>query len=633
MKSRLLLPEGSKTLLLGNEAIARGVIEAGVGVASAYPGTPSTEIVETLASVAKDVGMYVEWSVNEKVAFELAYAAAMCNVRALVAMKHVGLNVAADPLMSSAYTGVNGGFVIVSAEDPFMWSSQNEQDNRYYGLHAYIPVFEAYSPGEAKDIIRDLFDLSEKIKHPVIFRSTTRLAHCRGPVVYGPIRKPVIKGKFERNPEKWTLVPTYARLRRLELIKKWENIKKEMDNWRYNQFIDNDSEYSIIAVGMGYGFVVDILKSLKIENKVNVLKISSSVPIPVELTKKVLEKSSKVLIVEELEPIVELQVKSLAQDLGVNVKIHGKDLIPVYYELTLNRVSQAIAKFMGLNVTLPEGVSVEEKIPPRPPTFCPGCPHRATFYELKKAIMSLKVNAIYSGDIGCYALAVLPPYRMQDVLIEMGGSIGTANGFAHVVDDLIVATIGDSTFYHAGIPPLINAIYNNAPMLVLVLDNRVTAMTGHQPHPGTGIRATGEPAPVVDIEAICKSLGVEYVKTLDPYNVKGSIEEITKAIKYVIEKKKPAVIIMKRACALVVSSMARRRGVEKPLYRVDPDKCRACKICYEVFGCPAISPREDGKASIDPILCTGCGVCAQICPFNAIVQERKPTPEWEKLWF
>lgn len=627
--------EGEIVFLLGNEAIARGALEAGVGFVSAYPGTPSTEIVETLASVAKDVGFYVEWSVNEKVAFEAAYAAAMSGVRSLTAMKHVGVNVAADPLMSSAYTGVKGGFIIVSADDPGMWSSQNEQDNRYYGVHAFIPVFESYVPQEAKDVVRDLFDFSEKLRHPIIFRSTTRLSHSRGPVKLGPLRKPVINGVFIKDPSRWTLIPQYARKLRQELLEKWAKIKEEVNRWPYNKFTDNNSEYTIIASGIAYGYVIDALKERDLEDKVNIVKLSSIIPLPEKLVVKALEKSSKVLVVEELEPIIEVEIKKLVYEHGLanKIKVYGKDLIPQASELTLDRVLKAITKFLNIEYNEPEPVKIDVSIPPRPPTFCPGCPHRSTFYLLKKAVNTLRLKPIYSGDIGCYSLAVLPPFEEQDIIIEMGGSIGAANGLAHTVDQPVIAIIGDSTFFHAGIPGLINAVYNNAPMLVLVLDNRITAMTGHQPHPGTGITATGEQAKIIDPAEIARAIGVEFVATVDPYNVNETYETLVNALKYVVEKKRTALVVLKRACSLMINTLARRKGIRAPYYEVLEDKCKACGICYDYFGCPAIIPLDNGKARIEPEMCTGCGVCARICPFNAIILRREPDKEWYKLWF
>ncbi len=636
MPKPLLGGEGEKVFLLGNEAIARGALEAGVGFVAAYPGTPSTEIVEALASVAKDLGIHVEWSSNEKVAFEAAYGAAMAGVRSLTAMKHVGVNVAADPLMSSAYTGVKGGFVIVSADDPGMWSSQNEQDNRYYGLHAFIPVFEAYCPQEAKDVVRDLFDFSEKMGHPVIFRSTTRLSHSRGIVRLGKLPRPKTKGVFEKNPAKWTLIPQYARKHRVRLLEKWERIKKELATWPYNRFISNDSKYTIIAPGIAYGYVVDELRTLGVEHKVNVLKLSSTVPLPEDMIVKVLEVSEKILVVEELEPIVEVEVKRIAYDHGLasNVEIHGKDYIPQYSELTPNRVRTAIAKFIGLSVPEYSPVKLSGlEIPPRPPTFCPGCPHRSTFYLLKKAVNSLRLKPIYSGDIGCYSLAVLPPFEEQDIIIEMGGSIGAANGLAHVVDQPVIAIIGDSTFFHAGLPGMINSIYNDAPMLILVLDNRITAMTGHQPHPGTGMKATGEKARIIDIASIARASGVEYVDVIDPYDVSDAYVRLRKALEYVVNEKKTALVVAKRACSLLVHSMALRKGIVTPLYIVDEDKCTGCGVCYDFFGCPAIVPLSNGKAKIDPAMCTGCGVCAQICPFKAIRIIREGDKSWKELWF
>ncbi len=634
MAKPILEKEGKTVFLLGNEAIARGAIEGGVGFVSAYPGTPSTEIVETLAAVAKDVGFYVEWSANEKVAFEAAYGAAMSGIRSLTAMKHVGVNVAADPLMSSAYTGVKGGFIIVSADDPGMWSSQNEQDNRYYGLHAFIPIFEAYNPNEAKETVRMLFEFSEKFEHPVIFRSTTRLSHSRGPVRLGRIPPRKTKGLFEKKPDRWTLIPAYSRKLRRKLVEKWEQMREELNKWPFNKFFNKDSKYTIIASGIAYGYVVDALEELNVMDKVNILKIATPVPLPHRIVLDALEKSERILVVEELEPIVETEVKKLAFEKRIEIEIRGKDLVPQVSELDLNRVMKAIASFLGVEYKPIEPVvNVDVDIPPRPPTFCPGCPHRATFYMLKKAANKLRLKPIYSGDIGCYSLGVLPPFEEQDIIVEMGGSIGVANGLAHTVDQPLVAIIGDSTFFHAGLPGLVNAVYNNAPMLVLVLDNRITAMTGHQPHPGTGIRATGEKAPVMDPEKIARAIGVEYTKTVDPYNVDEATKALEDALKYVVEKKRPALVVMKRACSLLIYREALRRGIENPYYKVLEDKCTACRVCYDFFGCPAIIPKPDGKAYIDPVMCTGCGVCAKVCPFNAIVIEKPPSKEWNRLWF
>ena len=632
----LLAPAGSKVLLLGNEAIARGAIEAGIGFASAYPGTPSTEIIESLARVANEIGFYVEWSVNEKVAFESALGASYAGVRALVAMKHVGVNVAADPLMSSAYTGVNTGFVIISADDPNMWSSQNEQDNRFYGLHAFIPVFEAYCPMEVKELVKFAFNFSEKFKHPVIIRSTTRLSHARGPVILGEIPEIKRKGEFIKNPSQYALIPLHSRKLRAKLIEKWSRIKEEVNNIPFNKFEDNNSSKLIIASGIAYGYVKDSVKMLNIENKVNILKISSTVPLPEKIISEALSKADEVLIVEELEPLVEWNIKKIAFENNFKVKIYGKNYIPQIGELTINNVIEAICKFMKIDSSRMPKPYVEKlpiEIPSRPPTLCPGCPHRATFYILRNALSKLKIrNAIYSGDIGCYSLGVLPPFEMQDLLIEMGGSIGVANGLAETTNQLVIAIMGDSTFFHACIPGLINAVYNEKPVLALILDNRITAMTGHQPHPGTGIKATGEKVKMIMPEKIASGIGVEYIDVIDPYKVDGSIEKLMKALKYVNEKRKTALIIARRACALLIGMMIRRRGIRNPIYQVDLDKCRACGICYNLFGCPAISPIEDGKAMISEELCSGCGVCAQICPFNAIKLKSEGSPEWNEIW-
>ena len=626
-------PAGSCILLLGNEAIARGALEGGVGVASAYPGTPSTEIVEALFEALDEVELYVEWSVNEKIAFEIAYAAAICGVRSLTAMKHVGLNVASDPLMTSAYTGVEEGFLIVSADDPSMWSSQNEQDNRYYGLHAFIPVFEPSSPMEAKDMAKVGLELSSKWRHPVILRTTTRVSHTRGPVILGELVKPRLKGLFRGNMEHWNVV--YAGKMRGEMLKRWSMIVEDVNNVGFNVFEDVDSEDLIIASGLAYSYVKDSLKTLNKTGEISILKIATTVPVPRKLIVKALSKSSRVLVVEELEPIVEGEIKKIAFEEDLSIEVQGKNLIPQIGELTLESVVNAIVKFKGYSYKLPEALPKPTvSIPSRPPTLCPGCPHRASFFALRKAVAMSKIKPVYCGDIGCYSLGTFPPFEMQDTLVEMGGSIGLANGFAHVeIEKTPIAIIGDSTFFHAGIPALINAIYNRAAMLVIVLDNKITAMTGGQPTPETGSYPTGEKAPVVMIENIAKASGVEYVETVDPYNIQESVEAIRNALEYVRSRRGVALIVMRRKCALNISSLAIRRGIEKPLYKIFEDKCKACKICYNLFSCPAIVEQHDGKASINSILCIGCGVCASICPYNAIVKVSEENEEWLKLWW
>jgi len=635
--SRILGNEGSEVLLLGNEAIARGVIEAGIGFASAYPGTPSTEIVETLAGVAKKLGIYVEWSANEKVALEAAYAVSLSGIRALAAMKHVGLNVAADAFMSIAYTGVRSGLLVVSAEDPSMWSSQNEQDNRYYGLLAKVPVFEPYTPQEAKDMALYAFDFSEKFEHPVLMTPTTRVSHTRGPVKLGKLRNPIRKGFFKRDIERFTLIPAHARVRRKILVEKWERVTDAVSEVPFNR-IEGDGRTLIVASGISYAYVKEVLNLMELKD-VRLLKLGTPVPLPRSLTIKALNGVERVLVVEELEPVVEMQLKALVNEEGFNVKIHGKDYVGYESEMTLERAYSAISEFLGLGKETPwksSKASLEEvpELPPRPPAMCPGCPHRATFYVLRRAVNSLRLKPVYSGDIGCYALGVMPPFQQQDIILEMGGSVGTANGFGQVLEGQIpIAVIGDSTFFHAGLPALVNAVYNRSPMLVLVMDNRVTAMTGEQPDPGTGLNAVGELAPAIKIEEVAKGIGVEKVVVFDPYNTREAFKTLREALEYIVKERKPAVAVAKRACALLIDRMARRRGIRTPKYQVKLDACTACGVCYNAFTCPAIAVRDDGKAYILEDLCTGCGVCAQICPFNAIVKVEEGDKEWEDLWF
>lgn len=604
---------GKKMLLLGNEAIARGAIEAGIGLAAAYPGTPSTEVMETLILAAKDLGFYVEWSVNEKVALEVAFGASITGIRSLVAMKHVGVNVAMDSLVSLGYTGVNGGFLLVSAEDPSMHSSQNEQDNRWIGVLSYIPVFEAYNPHEAKELTRYLFGFSEDLETPVILRTTTRLSHTRGVVEYGEIRDRKVKGKFERNIGRWVLLPRNARVRREIQLGRWEKIMDAVNNVPFNWIEDDGAEDGVIAVGSAYGYVKEAAAS--IEKSFDILKISSSVPFPMKLVDKFLEAHPRVLVVEELEPVVEMSIKNSFYG-SSDVEIRGKDLVGYKGELNLDRVFKALSEFLGLPYKGKEDYQRDIPIPGRPPVLCPGCPHRATFFALRKAVNMSRVNAIYPGDIGCYTLGVQPPYEEVDTTISMGSGIGIANGLAHTQDNMVIATIGDSTFYHAGIPGLINAVYNFSPLLLVVMDNEVTAMTGDQPNPGTGYTALGRGAERIPIEDIARGVGVKRVKVVDPYNVKETLNALKDLISYIKDEGKPGVLVARRECSLVYVRRVRRKGEVIPTYYVDDDKCTGCRICVDQFACPAIFMVGD-KAWIDESMCTGCGVCDQICPFKA----------------
>jgi len=613
----LLLKKGT-ALMLGNEAIARGALEGGMGLAAAYPGTPSSEIVESLLKVRDRLGIYVEWSVNEKVAFEISYAAAISGVKSLVAMKHVGLNVAADPLMSSAYTGVNESFVIVTADDPSMWSSQNEQDNRLYGIHAYIPVFEPSDPGEAKELCKFAFEFSSRVKHPVILRTTTRLSHTRGPVTLGAIPKLTMRGKFTKKKE-YVLTPSNARKDRKAMLLRWKRIMEEVNTIPFNR-IEGEGKNLVITSGIAYTYVKEAITSGKVGDNWKILKLSTPYPVPRKLLLKALEDVEKVLIIEELEPVVEKEVKSVLYEEGINAETHGKDLIGLPYEMTHERVYNALRSLIDDEKTSPPVTSDKKEIPsipPRPPTFCPGCPYRPLFYAIRKYITKRKLSYVAAGDIGCYALAHNPPYNLQDVIINMGGSIGTANGFAHVLNSTILAIIGDSTFFHTGIPPLVNAVWHKTPIITIILDNEITAMTGHQPSPTT--RGAGISESYISLESVIKGLGINFVEIVDPFDVSQVENTLNAAIEYINRHKEPAVIIARRKCALSALRSLRKAGIKPPLFKVDLNKCVKCGTCYNAFACPAIYPDEDGRAHIDPSLCVGCGACTQVCPVNAIM--------------
>ncbi len=629
---------GEVRLLLGNEAIARGVVEGGAHVACGYPGTPSSEVIDTLRAVAKEFGIYVEWSTNEKVAFEVAFAASMCGLRSIVTMKHVGLNVAADPFMSSGYTGAVGGFVILSADDPSMHSSQNEQDNRYYGMMAKIPVFEPYNAQEAKDMVKMLFEFSEKYETPVMLRTTTRLNHMRAPVRLGPAKKVERVGEFRRDMRRWVLIPANARVLRERQLERIAKVEEAANTIPFNKLeITKGAKLGIIASGVSYGHAIEALEILGIpRDEVSILKLGISYPIPKKLVKMLLDNVEHVLVVEEVEPVIEMQVKVFAKEIESPVKIHGKDVLPKCFELSPLKVAKAIAELLGVgkdkvaeiekhSKTLSEKIT--GKVPRRPPVLCAGCPHRGSYYAMRRAAQELGVEPIFSGDIGCYTLGINKPFNAQDTSICMGASIGLGNGLSRFDKKRVtVAVIGDSTFYHTGVPPLINAVYNRNPVVVAILDNSVTAMTGHQPHPGTGYTAMGEEAPKIRPEKIAEGIGVEFVKVVDPWNLKESVEAFKEAIKFAQEKQRPAVVVFRRECALYMARLKRAKGEQIPRYRIDESKCRKCLVCVRAIGCPAIqvTVTESGekRVFIMPDICLGCGMCAQVCPFGAISRER-----------
>jgi indolepyruvate ferredoxin oxidoreductase alpha subunit len=621
---------GQRLFVLGNEAIARGAIEAGVQIAAAYPGTPSSEITETLAGVAKELDMYVEWSTNEKVAFEVALAASICGVRALASMKHVGVNVAHDPLMTASYIGAKGGLVLLSADDPWAWSSQNEQDNRYIAEQGYIPVLEPSSVQEAKDMMADAFKLSEQFRQLFMLRSVTRIGHARSDITLGEITRERRKGQFIKDRTRLVYTPREARINKPLMLERFEKIKKAVNTLPYNRLkLADGARLGIIACGLSYSYALEAVKWLGIEDKVSILKIGTPHPLPEELVIKLLNSVKEVLVAEELDPFVELHVKAIAGEHNIPVKIHGKDLLPRIGELSTRKVTEAIAK-LNNSKTPVDFASIDKLeqetaplLPWRPPALCPGCPHRASHYAIRVASrkvareMGKEVKPIYPGDIGCYTLAYNPPQEAIDTTICMGGSFGIANGLAHVVDAPIVAHLGDSTFFHAGIPPLVNAVYNKANITMVILDNSATAMTGFQPHPGTGYTAMGDETVMLKPEEISRACGVKFVEVVDPLNLKEAIETLEKAIRF----PGPAVVVSRRLCAIIEQREKKKRKEETIPYYVDQDKCNGkCNACIELLGCPALI-KEVTKTVIDGSLCTGCGLCAQVCPYQAIVLE------------
>lgn len=570
-----------KVIMLGNEAIARGAYEAGVKVSSAYPGTPSTEISEYLVQYRDDV--YEEWAPNEKVATEVAVGASLAGVRAMACMKHVGLNVAADPLYSVSYMGVNGGLVIVVADDPGLYSSQNEQDTRMVARAAQIPVIEPSDSAEAKDFFKTAFELSEKFDRPFIFRTTTRLAHSQGLVELEERKEPEDR-PYVKNIQKNVMMPGNAKIRHIEIEKLNLELAEAANTLPINRVEMNDTKIGVITSGIPYQYVKEALPDA------SVLKLGMVNPLPRKLIEEFASKVDTLYVVEELDPVIEEQVKSWGID------VIGKEILTVQGEYSANMLREAILKE-------DLGLQAPADVPGRPPILCPGCPHRSVFYVLNK----LKMHA--AGDIGCYTLGAVAPLSVIDTTMCMGSSISTLHGMEKAKGKEYiknwVAVIGDSTFMHTGVNSLMNMVYNQATGTVIILDNSTTGMTGHQDHAATGKTLQGDPTYAISIPGICRAMGIKNVYEINAFD----IQLLEKTIKEETAKDEISVIITKTPCVLLDKR-------KKPLYIAHPDKCKKCGMCMKP-GCPAMTKNADGTIHIDDTMCTGCGLCETLCKFDA----------------
>lgn len=578
-----------KELLLGNEAVARGIYEAGVRVVSSYPGTPSTEITE---AAVKYEEIYCEWAPNEKVAAEVAAGASFGGARSFCAMKHVGLNVAADPLFTMSYIGVNGGMVFGVADDPGMHSSQNEQDSRNYAIAAKLPMLEPADSAECRDFTKLAYDLSERFDTPVMLRLTTRIAHSRSIVELGEREERELK-PYEKNPSKNVMLPAFAKPKHIAVEARTQKLIEWAENCEINRIEENQSKIGIIAAGTVYQYAREALG-----DTVSYLKLGMVNPLPVELIRKFAATVDRLYVIEELDDVIETHCRKHG------IAVSGKDVFPRCGEL-----SQSIIRKCMLN-EVPEVTSVKEEVPVRPPVMCCGCPHRGLFYALKKA------KVYVSGDIGCYTLGASAPLGAMDTCVCMGASVSALHGYNKArgaeAEKKSVAVIGDSTFIHSGITGLIDIAYNRSNSVVIILDNSITGMTGHQQNPTTGYTIKGDPTSAVNLEALCKAVGIERVRVCDPYN----LGEVQTALKEELEADGPSVIISRRPCALL------KYVKRKPSLTVSGEKCAGCRACLGI-GCPAIS-MKNGKACIDYTQCVGCGVCESLCARGAITaQEAK----------
>ena len=606
---------GETLLLLGNEAIARAAVEAGVDLAATYPGTPSSEIGLVLDDVAKAAGMQFQYAVNEKVAMEVGASAAIGGLKSLVFMKHVGVNVASDALMTLAYAGVRGAMVVVTADDPGCHSSQNEQDNRIFAKFANLPLLEPSDAQECLDLTKFAFELSAFLELPVVVRTTTRVSHSRGPVTLGERIPPKGRAHFDREPNRFVMLPANAREGHKRVLQKMRLAEGISESSPYNRTEDlgKKGDIGLVASGPAYSYAMEFADDLK----GRMLKLGFTNPLPRTKLTTFLRSVKRVVVLEELEPFLEDQIRALANEFDLRVDVYGKaqGLLPRTGELDPDLVAEALVRLDLLDAKAVQRLREAKpvKIPVRPPTLCPGCGHRGVAYAARQA--SRRQDVLFPVDIGCYSLVEYPPTATGDILLCMGSSIGTASGLAATTDKKIIAFIGDSTFYHSGIPPLIHAVHQNLTMTVCIMDNGTTAMTGHQPTP----ELADDGHPGVDMEGIVRACGVASVETYDAYAVK----DLTKAFRRALDREGVSVVIARHACRLLELRDLKVAGKTPAAYEVIPEKCTKCGFCIDAFACPALIRLEDETVAIDAAMCNGCGVCADVCPPKAIIPAKE----------
>jgi indolepyruvate ferredoxin oxidoreductase alpha subunit len=617
--------EKKTRILLGNVAIARGVVEAGCHVVTSYPGTPSSEIIPAVVEYKKELGLdtYIEWSANEKVAFDNALAASMTGKRAAVAMKQVGLNVASDSLMSSAYTGVIGGMVVISCDDPGPLSSQTEQDSRFFAMFAKVPAYDPATPQEAKEMVKEAFELSETYQIPVILRSTIKVSHAKQSVKISPVKVVDRQAGFKKDPERWAATPKYRLILHKKLNETLKKIRERFEQdsrWNYEVKASREASLGIITGSVSFAVLMDILEELSLRKDINILKIGTPFPLPQKRVAEFIERHKKVLVVEETDSVIETQITDKNKVLG---RLTGH--IPLQGELSPDVMYDILAKVLkelGIADLEKSGDDrllklIEDlNIDVRRPTLCAGCPERAAFFAIKKALP----RAIYSSDIGCYTLGL--NLKAVDTVLDMGAGITLASGFYHAYhqdenDIPIVATMGDSTFYHSGTASLLNAVYNKARFVLVIMDNEITAMTGMQPTPGSGITADGSKGEKVSLEELIRGCGVRWIKTIDPYDVENLVKLLKEARKYTQKRDGGiAVIVARHPCLIRYPDVSRENPVKVEI----SSACDSCQYCLDYFECPALYLNEEkDRVEIDRNLCVDCGVCIHACPKGAIL--------------